>query len=69
MKKIKTIRVYDIEDAPKEGRVLIDRIWLRGISKEKLKPFYGPKILPLLQIWGNGLSMRKKNLKNLKRNI
>ena len=34
--KIELTRVYDAADAPKGHRVLVDRLWPRGISKESL---------------------------------
>jgi uncharacterized protein YeaO (DUF488 family) len=41
--KIKRIRVYEMEDCPKEGRFLVDKVWPRGVKKEKLEPFYRAK--------------------------
>lgn len=41
--KILRIRVYEMEACPKEGRFLVDRIWPRGVKKEKIEPFYRAK--------------------------
>ena len=35
-KAIRTIRAYDVEDSIEGYRVLVDRIWPRGVSKETL---------------------------------
>lgn len=35
-KPIRTIRVYDVDDSTEGYRVLVDRIWPRGVSKEAL---------------------------------
>ncbi|WP_417850495.1 DUF488 domain-containing protein [Thalassoglobus sp.] len=34
---IKTIRAYDIEDSDEGYRVLVDRLWPRGVKKETLQ--------------------------------
>lgn len=38
-------RVYDLEDEKKACRVLVDRLWPRGIAKEKLQLDEWPKSL------------------------
>lgn len=51
MSDIKIFRVYEYEKIPKGKKVLIDRLWPRGIKKEKLEDFYWAKeITPSSQI-------------------
>lgn len=37
--KLKIHRTYEMDDCPKGTRILVDRLWPRGIAKDQLKPF------------------------------
>ena len=37
--KLLMIRAYDIDDTCQGRRILVDRLWPRGIKKESLEPF------------------------------
>lgn len=41
--KIKTVRVYDIGPETNGYRILVDRLWPRGLRKEALEPFVWAK--------------------------
>ncbi len=49
--KLLLMRVYDIDDTCKGRRILVDRLWPRGIKKESLEPFeWAKEITPSTQI-------------------
>lgn len=49
--KLLMMRVYDIDDTCKGVRILVDRLWPRGIKKESLEPFeWAKEITPSTQI-------------------
>ena len=63
---IKTRRIYDKPEADDGLRILVDRIWPRGLKKNDVKIDYGRRILlPAVQ-QENGLNMIKENGMNLK---
>ncbi len=37
--ELKTMRVYDLTNDTEGSRILVDRVWPRGIRKEILEPF------------------------------
>lgn len=37
--ELKTLRVYEVEPDTKGYRILVDRLWPRGLRKEALEPF------------------------------
>lgn len=41
--QIKTVRVYELDPDMKGERILVDRLWPRGIRKEALIPFIWSK--------------------------
>lgn len=41
--QIKLVRVYELEDSIMGARILVDKLWPRGISKQDLQPFYWVK--------------------------
>ncbi|MDO5302204.1 MAG: DUF488 family protein [Tissierellia bacterium] len=43
--EILTLRVYQLEGAPEGQRILVDRLWPRGIAKKDLEPFLWAKEL------------------------
>jgi uncharacterized protein YeaO (DUF488 family) len=58
---IKTRRIYDKPEADDGLRILVDRIWPRGLKKNDVKIDYGRRILlPAVQ-QENGLNMIKEN--------
>lgn len=49
--KLLMIRAYDIDDTCQGRRILVDRLWPRGIKKESLEPFeWAKEITPSTQI-------------------
>lgn len=49
--KLIMMRVYDLDDTCKGVRILVDRLWPRGIKKESLEPFeWAKEITPSTQI-------------------
>ena len=49
--KLIMIRAYDIDDTCQGRRILVDRLWPRGIKKESLEPFeWAKEITPSTQI-------------------
>ena len=49
--KLLMIRAYDIDDTCQGRRILVDRLWPRGIKKERLEPFeWAKEITPSTQI-------------------
>ena len=50
-RKLIMIRAYDIDDTCQGRRILVDRLWPRGIKKESLEPFeWAKEITPSTQI-------------------
>ncbi|MDO5028139.1 MAG: DUF488 family protein [Bacillota bacterium] len=43
--KIKIQRVYDLDQVKQGQKILVDRLWPRGIKKSDLEPFYWAKDL------------------------
>lgn len=41
--EIKTVRVYKLDDSIGGARILVDKVWPRGISKKDIEPFYWAK--------------------------
>lgn len=41
--QIKLMRVYEMDDTTKGSRILVDKVWPRGVAKKKLEPFYWAK--------------------------
>ena len=49
--KLLIIRAYDIDDTCQGRRILVDKLWPRGIKKESLEPFeWAKEITPSTQI-------------------
>lgn len=49
--KLLMIMAYDIDDTCQGRRILVDRLWPRGIKKESLEPFeWAKEITPSTQI-------------------
>lgn len=43
--ELKTVRVYDLDPETTGYRILVDRLWPRGLRKETLMPFFWAKEL------------------------
>jgi uncharacterized protein YeaO (DUF488 family) len=43
MHELKTVRVYDVNPQTIGRRILVDRLWPRGLRKEPLEPFIWAK--------------------------
>lgn len=70
---IQVQRIYEFENKSSQEnnsiRILVDRLWPRGISKEKVNMIYGQKILLHQLNLENGSIMMKVNLLSSKKNI
>lgn len=69
MHKINIKRIYDKPFKTDGVRILVDRLWPRGISKDKAKLDFGKRKLLLVQNSEYGLAINQNDLKNLLKNI
>ncbi len=66
---IKVKRIYD-PPAPEDGfRILVDRLWARGLTKDKAGLIYGSKKSPPVMNYANGTPMTRRNGQNLRKSI
>ena len=62
-------RIYESPESDDGYRVLVDRLWPRGISKNERRLTNGQKILRRLTSCANGSVMIQKNLQSSRRAI
>ena len=69
MTKVFYKRIYDKEQNSSSYRVLVDRLWPRGISKERANLNEWSKVIAGVLSYGSGLIMILKKFKDFVKNI